>query len=263
MTSTPGTTQRPIGWAVQGQARGSGFKIKSTVSVRGIPTKPQLETIRRFLANSLLIELKAIHVLAAHARTLNRAHRRSTVTIQVRSTHRLRVMVKELLEWMTISLEEVLVDGGLWEKGIRSPVPADGGLFETDTDLIRAAKKIDDLNGNSKGGGNFGPGSYRKETGGSHGRISDGLARGWFNSAQVKHVRQYRGRRSNVPPRNGSVPPIFSSRIARCTERSTQAWKRFWTNPTRVLFIYQKQMLFGQVLRVSIMWIRRQPSVCR
>ena len=89
----------------------------------------------------------------------------------------------------------------------------------------------------------------------------------WLEDGSIvfssSYVRQYRGRRSNVPPRNGNVPPIFSSRIARCTERSAQAWKRFWTNPTRVLFICRKQMLFGQLLRVSIMWIRRQPSVCR
>jgi hypothetical protein len=32
-------------------------------------------------------------------------------------------MVKESGEWMTTSLEEILVEGGLWEKGIRSPDP--------------------------------------------------------------------------------------------------------------------------------------------
>ena len=63
MTSTPGTTQRSTEWTAQGRSRGSGFKVVSTVPVRGIPVAPQLETIRRFLANSLLVELKSIHVV--------------------------------------------------------------------------------------------------------------------------------------------------------------------------------------------------------
>ena len=88
MTSTPGTTQRPTEWAAQGRARGSGLKVTSTVPVRGIPAAPQLETIRCFLANSLLVELKAIHVVVDDPRTLKRDHRRISVTIQVRGIHR-------------------------------------------------------------------------------------------------------------------------------------------------------------------------------
>ena len=90
--------------------------------VRGIPTAPRLETIRRLLANSLLVELKVIHVVAVDPRTLNRDHRRISVTIQVRGIHRVRIMVRELRELMSISLG-VLLEGGLWEKGIGSPDP--------------------------------------------------------------------------------------------------------------------------------------------
>ena len=123
MTSTPGTTQRPTVWAAQGRVRGSGFKVTSTVTVQGIPTAPQLEIIRRFLTNSLLVELKAIQVVAADPRTLERDHRRMTVTIQVRGLHRARAMVRELRQLMSISLEGVLLDSGLWEKGVGSPAP--------------------------------------------------------------------------------------------------------------------------------------------
>ena len=123
MTSTPGTTQRPTEWATQGRTRGSGFKVTSIVLVRGIPTAPQLETIRRFVANSLLVELKTIQVGVTDPGTLNRDHMRISVTIQVRGIHPARMMVRELRQWMSISLEGVLLDSVLWEPGIRSPTP--------------------------------------------------------------------------------------------------------------------------------------------
>ena len=63
MTSTPDTTQRPTEWVVQGQVRGFGFKVVSTVPVTGIPAAPQMETMRRFIANSLMVELRGIHVV--------------------------------------------------------------------------------------------------------------------------------------------------------------------------------------------------------
>ena len=49
------------------------------------------------------------------------AHGRVTVTIQVRSRYRVRETTRELKEWMTSSLEDILVEGGLWETGTGSP----------------------------------------------------------------------------------------------------------------------------------------------
>jgi hypothetical protein len=65
-------------------------------------------------------------------RTLKMTHRRITVTIQVCNIHRVRVMVKKIREWITISLEEVLVEGDWCQKGDRIPGPrytenGDGG----------------------------------------------------------------------------------------------------------------------------------------
>lgn len=75
--------------------------------------------------------------------------------------------------------------GGGWAVG-RGPVvrgqglgKTDRGLFDTDKDLVRGAKKIEDLNGNGKGGCNSGTGPNRKERGDIHGRISDGMSRKW------------------------------------------------------------------------------------
>ena len=123
MTSTPGTVQQLTEWATEGRSRGSGFKITSTVSIRGIPSRPQLEVIKWFLANSLLLELKSIQVSADDSRPVAGAHGMVTVTIQVRSRHRARETARELKEWMTSSLEDILVEGGLWETGIGSPAP--------------------------------------------------------------------------------------------------------------------------------------------
>ena len=123
MTSTPDTTQRPTEWTARGRVQGSGFEVASTVPVRGIPAAPQMETIRRFLANSLMIELRVIHVVADDPGTLHRDHRRLVVTIQVRGIHRAKTMVRELRLWMSISLEGVLLECGLWEKGMGPPVP--------------------------------------------------------------------------------------------------------------------------------------------
>ena len=49
------------------------------------------------------------------------AHGRVTVTIQVHIRHRARETARELKEWMTSSLEDILVEGGLWETGTGSP----------------------------------------------------------------------------------------------------------------------------------------------
>ncbi len=96
MTSTPGTTQRPTEWAGQSRVRGSGFKVVSMVPVTDIPVAPQLETMRSFIANSLMVDLKAIHVSVTDPNTRHRDQRRLVVTIQVRGIHRARTMVREL-----------------------------------------------------------------------------------------------------------------------------------------------------------------------
>ena len=69
MTSTPDTTQRPTEWAAQGRVRGSGFKVVSMVPVTDIQWAHQLETMRRFITNSLMVELKTIHVAVTDPKT--------------------------------------------------------------------------------------------------------------------------------------------------------------------------------------------------
>ena len=111
MTSTPVTTQRPTEWSAQGRVRGFGFKVVSTVLVTGIPAEPQMEAMRYFIANSLMVELRAIYVGVSDPGSCHRDHTRLTVTIQVRGIHRTRSMVRELRQWMSISLEGVLECG--------------------------------------------------------------------------------------------------------------------------------------------------------
>jgi hypothetical protein len=120
---TPGTTQRPTEWAGQGRVRGSGFKVVSMVPVTDIQWAPQLETMRHFITNSLMVELKTIHVSVADPKTRHRDQRRLVVTIQVRGIHRARTMLRELRQWMSISLEGVLLECGMWGKGIGPPTP--------------------------------------------------------------------------------------------------------------------------------------------
>ena len=98
MTATPGTVQRPTDWAVAGRSRGSVFKVTSTGSTRGIPSRLQLERIKRFLANSLLLELKIIQISTEEARPGGGAHGRITFTIQVRNRHRATETARELGE---------------------------------------------------------------------------------------------------------------------------------------------------------------------
>jgi hypothetical protein len=63
------------------------------VPVMNIPEAPQLETMCRFVANSLMVELKAIHVKVVDPNTRHRDQRRLSVTIQVRGIHRAGTMV--------------------------------------------------------------------------------------------------------------------------------------------------------------------------
>ena len=83
MTVTPGTVQRPTDWSVTGRSRGSVFKVTSTGPTRGIPSRPQLERIKRFLTNSLLLELKIIQMSTVEVRSGGGSNGRFTVTIQV------------------------------------------------------------------------------------------------------------------------------------------------------------------------------------
>ena len=56
-------------------------------------------------SNSLMVELRVIHVMVTDPGTRHRDHRRLEVTIQVRGIHRAaRSMVRELRQWMAISL---------------------------------------------------------------------------------------------------------------------------------------------------------------
>jgi hypothetical protein len=75
--------------------------------------------MKRFLANSLLLELKMIQISTEEARAGVKAYGRITFTIQVRSRHRAR----ELREWLESSLEGILVEEGLWETGTGSLTP--------------------------------------------------------------------------------------------------------------------------------------------
>ena len=108
MTVTPGTVQRPTDWTVEGRSRDSVFKVTSTVSTRSIPSWSQVEGIKRFLANSLLLELKIIQ-MSTEVRSGVRAYGGITVTIQVRNRHNARETTRELREWLESSLEGILV----------------------------------------------------------------------------------------------------------------------------------------------------------
>ena len=48
---------------------------------------------------------------------------RITITIQVRIRHRATETLRELREWLTSSLEDILVEGDLWKSGSGSPDP--------------------------------------------------------------------------------------------------------------------------------------------
>jgi hypothetical protein len=87
MTSTPGSGQRSTGWAIEGRSQVSVFKVTSTVSIHSTPSWSQLEEIKRFLPNSLLLELKIIHISSEEARSGGGTQGRITFTIQVHNMH--------------------------------------------------------------------------------------------------------------------------------------------------------------------------------
>jgi hypothetical protein len=121
MTATSGSGQRSTEWAIEGRSKGSGFKVTSTVSIHSTPSWSQLEEIKRFLANSLLLELKIIQISAEEARSGGGTQGRITFTIQVRNRHRVTETARELWGWLQSSLEGILVEEGLWKTGTGSP----------------------------------------------------------------------------------------------------------------------------------------------
>jgi hypothetical protein len=90
MTATPGLVQRCTEWAIEGRSQGSVFRVMSTVSIHSTPSRSQLEKVKRFLANSLLLELKIIQISTEEARSGGGTQGRITFTIQVRNRHRQR-----------------------------------------------------------------------------------------------------------------------------------------------------------------------------
>jgi hypothetical protein len=50
------------------------FKVTTTGPTRGIPSRPQLEKIKRFIANSLMIVLKSIQLSAVEVRSEGRSN---------------------------------------------------------------------------------------------------------------------------------------------------------------------------------------------
>ena len=126
MTATPGTVQGTTEWVVEGRSRGSVFKVTSTVSTRSIPSWSQLEGIKRFLTNSLLLELKIIQISSEEAGSGVGTHGRTTLTIQVCNRHRARETARKLGEWLKSSLEDILVEEGLWDQ-CSLPGEVDGG----------------------------------------------------------------------------------------------------------------------------------------
>ncbi len=106
------------------------FKVTSTVSIHSTPSWSQLEEIKRFLANSLLLELKIIQISAEEARSGGGTQGRITFTIQVRNRHRSTETARELWEWLESSLEGILVEEDLWKAGTGSPAPDTPRVFE-------------------------------------------------------------------------------------------------------------------------------------
>ena len=130
MTATPGPGQRSTEWAIEGRSQGSVFKVASTVSIHSTPSWSQLEAIKRFLANSLLLELKIIQISTEEGTAGGGTQCRITFTIQVRNRHRATETARELGEWLKSSLEGILVEEGLWKAGTGSPAPDTPRVFE-------------------------------------------------------------------------------------------------------------------------------------
>jgi hypothetical protein len=70
-----------------------------------------------------MLELKSIQVSTEDVRPGAGDYGRITITIQVRIRHRATETVRELREWLSSSLEDILVEGGLWKMGNGSPDP--------------------------------------------------------------------------------------------------------------------------------------------
>ncbi len=106
------------------------FKFASTVSIHSTPSWSQLEEIKRFLANSLLLELKIIQISTEEGTSGGDTQGRITFTIQVLNRHRATETARELGEWLQSSLEGILVEEGLWKVGTGSPAPDTPRVFE-------------------------------------------------------------------------------------------------------------------------------------
>jgi hypothetical protein len=85
--------------------------------VHSTPSWSQLEEIKRFLVNSLLLELKIIQISTEEGTSGGGTQCRITFTIQVWNRHRVTETVRELGEWLQSSLEGILVEEGLWKVG--------------------------------------------------------------------------------------------------------------------------------------------------
>ncbi len=130
MTVTPDSVQRSTEWTIEGRSQGSVFKVTSTVSIHITPSNPQLEEIKRILANSLLLELKIIQISTEEGTSGGVTQCRITFTIQVRNRYRATETARELWEWLQSSLEGILVEEGLWKVGTGSPTADTPRVFE-------------------------------------------------------------------------------------------------------------------------------------
>jgi hypothetical protein len=130
MSATPGSVHRSTEWAIEGRSQGSVFKVASTVSIHSTPSWSQLEEIKRFLANSLLLELKIIQISTEEGTSWGGTQCRVTFTIQVHNRHRATETARELREWLKSSLEGILVEEGLWKVGTGSTAQDTPRVFE-------------------------------------------------------------------------------------------------------------------------------------
>ncbi len=58
----PNLSQHPREWAPPDHFSGSHFRVETSVAIQTTPSLPQLESLRRFVVNSLLVEIRSTHV---------------------------------------------------------------------------------------------------------------------------------------------------------------------------------------------------------
>jgi hypothetical protein len=120
---TPNQLQHPREWAPSDHSSGSYFRVKTSVTIQTATSLPQLESLRRFVVNSLLVETSSTQVYTESMPAPVTSRGKMTIAVKARSIHRARELGVELQEWSSSSLREVLLTCGVWKEGMRTLGP--------------------------------------------------------------------------------------------------------------------------------------------